>query len=114
MALIVDYKSGTSGGDEDLSERYRLQAECYALAVLRDGCERVEVVFVRPEVSPEGRVEEVGFQFDSADADAIEARLEGKYRDIRDSEYDPSPGPVCANCDVPAGMCEYRSPRARV
>jgi ATP-dependent exoDNAse (exonuclease V) beta subunit len=109
-ALIVDYKSGVSGGPETLSDRYRLQAECYALAALKGGCMEVEVVFVRPEVTSEGQVEQVGFRFCADDAQRIEAKLVDQYRDIQASEYRPSPGAACANCDVPTGMCEHRAP----
>ncbi len=116
-ALIVDYKSGASGAPEELSARYRLQAECYALAVLRAGCEHVEVVFVRPEVSSDGQVEHVSFPFGQTDAGRIEAGLVEKYREIVDSDFEPRPGDACANCSVPDGMCEFlrdsaRSPRS--
>jgi hypothetical protein len=109
-ALIVDYKSGASGDPETLSDRYRLQAECYALAALKDGCEEVEVVFVRPEVTTDGQVEQVGFRFGIDDAQRIEAKLVDQYRDIQASEYRPTPGAACVNCDVPMGMCEHRAP----
>jgi ATP-dependent exoDNAse (exonuclease V) beta subunit len=107
-ALIIDYKSGVSGTQEELLNRYRLQAECYAFAALRGGSDRAEVVFVRPEVSRDGQVEQAGFRFDSDDAGRIEARLVGEYQSVRNSAFDPTPGSACANCEVPRGMCEHR------
>lgn len=48
-ALVIDYKTGTSGQGEDLHERYALQAQCYAYALLSSGaCEHVDMAFVRP------------------------------------------------------------------
>jgi ATP-dependent exoDNAse (exonuclease V) beta subunit len=109
-ALIVDYKSGVSGDPETLSDRYRLQAECYALAALKDGCTEVEVAFVRPEVTSDGQVEQVSFRFGVDEAQRIEAKLVDQYRDIQASDYRPTPGDACANCCVPTGMCEHRAP----
>ncbi len=110
-ALIVDYKSGTSGESHELADRYRLQAECYAFAAMRDGCALAEVVFVRPEVLSAGRIEQVSFRFPAAEAEAIEARLLSRYRDIQKSRFAATPGAGCTTCDVPKGMCEFRSPR---
>ena len=108
-ALIVDYKSGTSGAHQELFDRYRLQADCYAFAALRDGCAHVEVVFVRPEVICDGQVEQVGFSFDAQDAGSIEVELVRRYRAIEESEFAPAPGAACAGCDVPRGLCEHRA-----
>lgn len=73
-ALVIDYKTGTSGAGDELRERYALQAQCYAYAVLDAGLARhVELAFVRPEAD----MEEVVFSFDRADmgglADALVA-----------------------------------------
>jgi hypothetical protein len=110
-ALIVDYKSGTSGAHHELQDRYRLQADCYAFAALCDGCRDVEVTFVRPEVTRDGRMETVVFTFRSPDAERISSDLVCRYREIEESGFDPSPGQVCVNCDVPPGLCEHRTPR---
>ncbi len=107
--LIVDYKSGTSGVHEELVERYRLQAECYAFAALGEGCARVEVVFVRPESIRDGQVEQIGFSFDATDAGSIEEGLVSRYRQIEESDFAPAPGAACAGCDVPRGLCEHRA-----
>lgn len=69
-ALVIDYKTGTSAQGElaELESRYRLQAQCYAYALLSsDVCEHVELVFVRPEAN----MEEVVFAFDKGDVPAL-------------------------------------------
>lgn len=61
-ATIVDYKSGTTDGSVEeggLEGRYRLQASCYALALLRQGVREVDVVYVRPEVLVGGKMQTV-------------------------------------------------------
>jgi hypothetical protein len=51
----------------------------------------------------------VGFRFGIDDAQRIEAKLVDQYRDIQASEYRPTPGAACVNCDVPMGMCEHQA-----
>ena len=71
-ALVIDYKTGTSGQGEDLHERYALQAQCYAYALLSSGaCEHVDMAFVRPEAN----MEEVLFSFDASDAPALAQKI---------------------------------------
>ncbi len=50
-ALIVDYKTGgqTDENRGDLHEKHRLQAMCYAYALLRHGYTKIDAVFVRVE-----------------------------------------------------------------
>lgn len=73
-ALVIDYKTGTSGQGEDLHERYALQAQCYAYALLSSGaCEHVDMAFVRPEAN----MEEVTFSFDAIDAPTLAQRILG-------------------------------------
>jgi ATP-dependent exoDNAse (exonuclease V) beta subunit len=68
-ALIIDYKTGVSaeGDTDELRERYRFQAACYAQAVLTafgsGVIETVEAVFVRPEASSAGGMEEISFTY---------------------------------------------------
>ena len=79
-ALVVDYKSGTSATVDDLEARYRLQAECYALAALVDGRETVEVVFVRPEViGPDGGIQEIRYRFGREDEPSLREAIESLY-----------------------------------
>ena len=111
-ALVVDYKSGETGEVGELADRYRLQAECYALAALRDGCSAVSVEFVRPEVArTEGDVQTVAFEFSAADADRIETELVHRYAEIESSAFGPNPSKGCFTCDVPSGLCPQRGGR---
>jgi ATP-dependent exoDNAse (exonuclease V) beta subunit len=72
-ALIIDYKTGSSaeGDANELRARYRLQATCYAQAILTAFgaavIESVEAVFVRPEVSSANGMEEISFTFPASD-----------------------------------------------
>ncbi len=108
-ALIVDYKSGVSGDSPELLDRYRLQAECYALVALLDGCDTVEVVFVRPEVADAaGEPEQVVFTFDSRDAERLRGEIDGRCEQVVASEYEPLAGRderVCRGCPAPVGLC---------
>ena len=54
-AHLVDYKTGGSPLETPaaIEQKHRLQAQCYALALLRRGCTRVEASFVRVEVPDE-------------------------------------------------------------
>jgi ATP-dependent exoDNAse (exonuclease V) beta subunit len=68
-ALIIDYKTGVSaeGDADELRERYRFQATCYAQAILtafgNGVIEMVEAIFVRPEVPVTSGMEEISFVF---------------------------------------------------
>jgi ATP-dependent exoDNAse (exonuclease V) beta subunit len=102
-ALIIDYKTGVSaeGASAALEERYRLQAQCYACAVLKGfettqsgeatgeeagewytgkmggRIEEIELAFVRPEVldAKTGEPEEVVYRFTCNDVPALTAAL---------------------------------------
>ena len=113
-ALVVDYKSGTSGTADELAARYELQAQCYALAALVDGCESVEVVFVRPEVTgPDGGVQEVRHSFARADETVLRGLVEARYRQIVSSPYEPlseRDESICGSCAAPIGLCPNARP----
>ena len=113
-ALIVDYKSGSSGGPDELAARYELQAKCYALAALVDGCDSAEVVFVRPEVmAPNGDPQETRFGFGAADADGLRAEIDSRYGRIAASAFDALPcrdETICRDCPAPQGLCPNASP----
>lgn len=67
-ALVIDYKTGASGAEDELAERYRLQGAVYACAVLKGGLARkVEVVFVRPEV----HMQEVAYAYSADDEERL-------------------------------------------
>jgi RecB family exonuclease len=109
VAHVVDYKSGREGTEAELERRYRLQAECYALAVLRDECRTVTVEFVRPEVdAPGDAMQSIAFSFRADDAERIEQALVRRYDEIARSDFEPSSSRECAHCDVPKGLCEQR------
>lgn len=103
-ALIVDYKTGTSGSGDDLRGRYELQARCYALAAMRDGAESVSVVFVRPEVlGDDGAVQRVEYEYGGSDASAIEEGLLARFTLMSRGEYGPRSRRderVCCGCPV--------------
>ena len=110
-ALVVDYKSGDTGAATDLRARYQLQAECYALAVLRDGCSDMTVEFVRPEVAPgeERDVQHVAFEFSAGDRETIESDLLRRYSEIEASAFEPLPSRECYHCKVPSKLCPERT-----
>jgi len=113
-ALIVDYKSGTSGQAGELEDRYRLQADCYALAALKDGCTSVSVEFVRPEVvSADDGPQRVGFAYGAADATTLEAQILARFNQMEQSDFAPKPSwEQCARCDVPEQICSERQRHA--
>ncbi|TDB38085.1 MAG: hypothetical protein D9V44_08565 [Actinobacteria bacterium] len=109
-ATVVDYKTGAGElSAEEAVERYRSQAECYALAVLRAGASHVVVRFVEIERG----CRETRFEFKPDDAGGIEARLnlivsaisEGKFMPLE--EYSAR---VCEDCPALGGTCP-RNPR---
>jgi ATP-dependent exoDNAse (exonuclease V) beta subunit len=108
-ALVVDFKTGKRDMSADeIARRYRRQADCYALAALRGGHERVSVVFVRPEVEEEGSAQQVECVRTSEDIARIESELLALHAAMcgRDesarSEYDPD---ACRGCRVPPSTC---------
>lgn len=113
-ALVLDYKSGETGEVAELQNRYRLQAKCYALAVLRDGCTSAVIEFVRPEVGlADGAVQTTSFSFVADDAAKIELRLLRRYDSIKTSAFDPTPSNDCFHCEVPSGLCPHVRTGAR-
>lgn len=102
--LVVDYKTGAAGGESELEDRYRLQACCYALACIKDGCREVSVTFVRPEVvDSEGRIQRVEYLFTQEDATRLEAELLGRYELMlsgRFAERDRRDDQACRACPV--------------
>lgn len=108
--VILDYKSGTSKADAgELRERFETQARCYAYAALADGCKRVRVVFVRPEVeSPDGGVEQIEFEFGPDDAPIIERAILDVYESIATTRYralERWDERVCSDCRISGTLC---------
>jgi hypothetical protein len=105
--LVVDYKSGSHPLSQ--TEPYRLQADCYAMAALRDGCERVEVVFARVETDDgAGGFETVSLCYDADDAGRIERSLVERHAEMRASRFEPNPSDRCSQCGVNDGLCDAR------
>lgn len=108
-ALIVDYKSGTGGTKDELAARYRLQAECYALAALREGVTSVAVRFVRPEVvDSHGAPEVIEFDFDATHQPSIERTILGIWERIGAEPYQPLTAwrdDVCGGCPASGSAC---------
>ena len=83
-ALVVDYKTGGSPGETptQLHEKHRLQALCYAYALLMQGYESTEFAFVRveqPDDTKEGQPQQVNYTFTAADLPAIEGEILARY-----------------------------------
>lgn len=73
--LALDYKSGKGGATR---EKYETQAKCYALALLRAGASKVEIIFVRPEVEDKEKTnqcESFSFKYETSDVASIEKFL---------------------------------------
>ena len=93
-ALVVDYKTGGSDGEapEALCSKHLLQAQCYAYALLRQGCVEVELRFARverPEPPHEdgtaaaagpGEPQAVSYRFARPDLEDLRARRAGPSR----------------------------------
>ena len=83
-ALVVDYKTGGSPGEtpKQLHKKHRLQALCYAYALLMQGYESTEFAFVRveqPDDTKEGQPQQVNYTFTAADLPAIEGEILARY-----------------------------------
>lgn len=115
-ALVIDYKTGSSGLPSELRDRYALQAQVYALAALLDGCVEVRVSFVRPQVvDGEGHPQELSYDFSARDASRIECDLGERYRDIAKGQFEPLQAwdqHTCAQCPIANGVCP-RAPKQR-
>lgn len=112
-AVIVDYKTG-SPDRADATERFELQASCYALAALKDGCASVEVSFVNVgRDAPEPEVL-ASFRYHERDQGAVERAIASvRDRMIREGfEVPVQPDPrVCASCPANDVVCfAHRAP----
>ena len=108
--LLIDYKSDRVGAEEDLDalvERdYGVQRLIYALAVLRDGAPRVEVVHWFLE-RPGGWV---GAAYTAADRGELEERLAARIQRARARMFAVSEHPhrgLCETCPGRAGLCSW-------
>jgi ATP-dependent exoDNAse (exonuclease V) beta subunit len=104
-ALVVDYKTNVLEGrqpDEIVDAEYRTQQIVYALACLRAGAERVEVVYQFLE-APEAVVTA---SFSSVDVDALERELGEAIARIREGDFRPTPSRfACSGCPALNRVC---------
>jgi hypothetical protein len=109
--LIVDVKTDrledpTADLDALVQRDYALQRELYALAALRAGAERVEVVHLylqRPD-RPAAAV------YTAADAERLATGLQQRTAPLARGEYPLTDHPhaeLCATCPARGGLCPY-------
>lgn len=84
-ALIVDYKTGGKPDETDayLHEKHALQATCYAYALLKQGYDQVDAIFVRVEqVDPKqpDQPQCVRYHFEATDAPRLAQTITEAYR----------------------------------
>ena len=109
--LVVDWKSDALEGrepEELTSDHYSTQRIIYALAALRAGAERVEVVHCyleRPDAPAVAH-------YESADMEALERELLGLAHGVVEGRFEPSTEPhfaLCADCPGRAALCVHES-----
>lgn len=109
-ALVLDYKTDRVGEDEDLAalveREYGVQRLLYALAVLRDGAPKVDVVhwFLQRQ---QGWVLE---GYVAGDRHELEARLAARVRDASGRGFTVSDQPhrgLCETCPGRARLCSW-------
>ena len=107
--LVVDWKSDALGelDPETLTaESYSTQRLVYALAALKAGAERVEVVHCYLERPEEPAVA----LYEAADAERLEGELLDLARGVVEGRFEPSPEPhfsLCAHCPGRAALCVH-------
>ena len=109
--LVVDWKSDALGelDPETLTaQSYSTQRLVYALAGLKAGAERVEVVHCYLERPDEPAVA----QYEAAEMERLEQELLALARGIVEGRFEPSPEPhfaLCADCPGRAALCVHES-----
>ena len=86
-AYIVDYKTGGSPKEhaDDLIEKHRLQAECYAYAALEHGFSRVQATFVRVEAPAEdGSPQTVHYLYERSDMPQLLQSIQSAWATLRE------------------------------
>jgi ATP-dependent helicase/nuclease subunit A len=111
--LVVDYKSNPLEGREPAEltdDHYSTQRLVYALAALRAGAPRVEVVHCYLE-QPD---RPASTAYDAADAAGLEAELLELARGVVEGRFEPSSEPhaeLCATCPGRAALCSWDEER---
>jgi ATP-dependent helicase/nuclease subunit A len=108
--VVVDYKSDRVEEHADLEalveREYGVQRLLYALAVLRDGAEEVEVIhwfLARPNAW-------VGARFHAGMRAMLEARLTTRIADAREADFAVSDTPnrsLCLTCPGRGTLCSW-------
>ncbi len=108
--VVLDYKTDRVDADEDLAalveREYGVQRLLYALAVLRDGAPKVEVVhwFLQRQSGW------VGAGYVAGDRGELEERLAARIRRARERGFNVSDQPhrgLCETCPGRAGLCSW-------
>jgi ATP-dependent helicase/nuclease subunit A len=107
--LVVDYKSDALEGRDPAgltAESYATQRLVYALAGLRAGAQRVEVVhcFLERPDAPASAA------FEAAEAGALEGELLVLAIGVVESRFEPSAEPnlaLCGDCPGRAALCSW-------
>jgi ATP-dependent helicase/nuclease subunit A len=108
--LVIDYKSDRVGSELDLAafveHEYGIQRLLYALAVLRTGVERVEIVhwFLERPHEPVAAVHLAG------ERPALEQRVAALLDAATAQRFEVSPRPhrgLCASCPGRASLCSW-------
>jgi ATP-dependent helicase/nuclease subunit A len=109
-ALVLDYKTDRVDADEDLAalvaREYGVQRLLYALAVLRDGAPKVEVVHWFLQRRPGW----VGASYLAGDRAELEGRLAARVGRARERGFSVSDQPhrgLCETCPGRAGLCSW-------
>jgi ATP-dependent exoDNAse (exonuclease V) beta subunit len=108
-ALVVDYKTDRLEGRSPegiVAQAYLVQRFVYALAALRAGYERVEVVHVFLEAPQDPVVA----NFTLGDVRVLEEQLEPLVSRVRAGEYRVTESPhraVCGGCPAEGGLCSW-------
>jgi ATP-dependent helicase/nuclease subunit A len=107
--LVVDYKSDALDGRDPAeltAGSYSTQRLVYALAGLRSGAERVEVVHCyleRPDAP-------AAAAYTQTDAEGLEAELLELARGVVDGRFEPAAEPhreLCGDCPGRAALCSW-------
>ena len=85
-AFLIDYKTGGRDDEtpEQLDEKHRLQASCYAYALMRAGYTSVEAHFLRIERTATENPRDpqiVPYRFETSDLPALETLIIGKQKE---------------------------------
>lgn len=112
-ALVVDYKTDRLHGDDPaarVARSYTTQQLVYALAALRSGAARVEVlyVFLEDPGTP------VSARFVAGDVPELEDRLRALVSGVAAGRFEPTDEPhrgLCADCPGRPALCSWGEER---